>query len=169
MTDETRTSNPEDGSLTIMFGDQTYRGNYLEDLKVDESNFDEMLITQPSRYVFWSKMTAMARAMVERKKLELDRYNGQLFTFKRREGLNQGTKPTEASLKAEITQDERMKTLQDELIRVRLKYDHLTSIKEAFSQRVQMLMSYGANRRAEITNLELSVKEKEELIQQRRA
>jgi len=158
----------DDGIITIRFGSETYRGNYFEDLTIDEARINEMLRTQPSRYVFWSKMVAMAKAIVEQKKLELERYTSQLYTYLRRESERTGKKETEATLQAKIHLDPKTQQLQNELVSVRLKLDHLYAIKEAFSQRTQMLMSLAANLREEYSSTELSVYEKTRELEDRR-
>ena len=159
----------EEGVITVSFGRDVYQGNYLEDLAIDENKINEMLKTQPSRYVFWSKMVAMAKAIYEQKKLELERYTSQLYTFFRREAEAAGRRETEATLQAKIRLDQKTQQLENELVRVKLKLDHLAAIKEAFSQRTQMLMSLAANLREEFSSLELSVYEKTKELENRRS
>jgi len=60
-----------------------------------------------------------------------------------------------------IRRDPKRQELQDSPLRIKLKFEHLTAIKEAFHQRVSMLMSLGANLREEYQATDIHVLEKE--------
>lgn len=138
-----------EGDMEIRFGEQVYRGNYLDDLKVDESHINDILEKQPSRYVFWSKMAAMTRVLLDKAKQDLEKYEAQMYTFIRSDMANRGERPTEATISAKIRLDPRRQEKLAELLRAKLQYDHMATIKEAFSMRTHMLMSISANLREE--------------------
>jgi hypothetical protein len=138
-----------DGRIEIRFGTEVYRGNYVEDLGVDEGHINDALIAQPARFVFWAKLSAIARVIHEQAKLELEKYDAQLYTFKRNEKESAGEKVTERQLETMIIQDVHHQERVTAVLRAKLQYDHLDSVKEAFLQRSQMLMSVSANLRQE--------------------
>ena len=138
-----------EGDMEIRFGEQVYRGNYLDDLKVDESHINDILEKQPSRYIFWSKMAAMTRVLWDKAKQDLEKYEAQMYTFVRADMANRGERPTEAQISAKIRLDPRRQEHLAEVLRTKLQYDHLATVKEAFSMRTHMLMSISANLREE--------------------
>jgi len=150
-----------EGEIVIRFGNEVYRGNYLEDLRINEATINDMLAAQPSLFVFWAKMCALQRAILEKKKMELDRYEAQLDSYIRAEKERRGEKVTEKIVENAIKRDSRRDDLANQLLAEKLKYDQLVAIKEAFSQRASMLMSIGANLREELSETQLSVREKE--------
>lgn len=145
-----------DGRVQVRFGTEVYRGNYVEDLDVDEGHINDALIAQPARFVFWAKLAAVARVIYEQAKLELEKYDAQLYTFKRNEKETAGEKVTERQLETMVSLDVHHQDKVTAVLRAKLQYDHLDSVKEAFLQRSQMLMSVSANLRQEWeTNLSL--------------
>jgi len=150
----------DDGFIKIKLGERVYQGNYLDDLKISEADINTMLETQPSRYVFWAKMAAIAKVLVEKWKYELEKYEAQTYTFIRSQKESRGERVTEKQLQSAIVLDPRFRQLRERLLKARLQYDHLAAIKEAFAQRKDMLMSLGANLREEMDTT-LALREKE--------
>lgn len=150
----------DSGNISIKLGTDTYQGNYLKDLEIIEARLNEMLMTQPSRYVFWARMYAVQRVIHERRKFELEKYSAQLYTFIRNEREQKGEKVTEKIVEMAMLRDTKYEQMKNQLMRERLRLDHLTSIRDAFSQRKDMLMSLSANLREEFDTT-LALKEKE--------
>jgi hypothetical protein len=148
-----------EGVIEIRFGTETYRGNYLEDLAVAENSINPELMSQPARYVFWSKLSSLARILFDQAKMELDKYEAQAYTFKRQELTRDGGKVTEKQLESMTILDPRWQEKQQIVMRARLQYDHLIAIKEAFSMRSSMLVSLAANLRGEMES-SLSIKDR---------
>jgi hypothetical protein len=149
-----------EGWIEIRFGSQTYRGNYLNDLDIKEQDINDELKKQPVRYVFWARMTAFAKVVYAKWKRELDKYSGQTYSFIRREMEARGEKFSERLLDSKVLLDVKYQELSDKVLRARLQLDHLTSIKDAFQQRKDLLMSLGANLRDEWdTNLAIHEKQ----------
>lgn len=139
----------DSGEITITFGDDVYRGNYLEDLKIEGKEMNELLSKQPSLYVFWSKMAAMSRVIYDKAKIDLEKYEAQLYTYIKSDRETRGEKTTEKQLENLVKLDPRRNELYNILLRARLQYDLLNSVREAFSIRSSMLMSLAANLREE--------------------
>lgn len=149
----------DEGDITIRLGSETYRGNYLKDLALSDQKINELLMTQPERYVFWARMKALQRVIHEKRKFELSKYESQLYTFIRSEKERDGAKVTEKQVEMAMRRDTKLETMQNTVLRERLKLDHLEAIREAFSQRKDMLMSLGANLREE-WDTTLAIREK---------
>ena len=138
-----------EGEITITFGDEVYRGNYVKDLQISEFDINSCLVTQPALYVFWSKMAAIARTIYDKAKFDLEKYEAQLYSYLKSEKENRGEKVTEKQLESLVRLDPRRQELFNTMLRARLQYDHLNAIREAFSIRTNMLMSLSANLREE--------------------
>lgn len=159
---------PVEGAIEIRFGSEVYRGNYINDLAVEEGQINSVLISQPPRYVFWAKLASLSRMLFEQAKLELERYDAQLYTFIRHQKEVAEEKVTEGILSSAISLDQGHQDRNMAVLRAKLQFDHLDAIKEAFSQRSQLLMSVSANLREEWeTSLELRQRDpiKDALIQ----
>ena len=165
MEEDNGTAQPEEGKITIRLGRETYVGNYIEDLSIDEQNLNTALIEQPTRYVFWALMTARAKIILYQWKQELDRYEAQMYTYIRSAKAAEGEKFTEKLLDAEVELDEKTKELKKKVLKAQLQHDHLSAVRGAFEMRSQMLMSLGANLREE-WGTQLAIKEKT-LMEQR--
>jgi len=138
-----------EGDIIIQFGTETFRGNYLDALKIDDRNLNEALMTQPSSYVWWSLVTFKARMLWEQAKLELERHDSQMYTFVRSDKESRGEKVTEKAIETQVTLDPGHQERHTAVLRTRLQYDHLDSVRTAFEMRSQMLMSLSANMRVE--------------------
>jgi hypothetical protein len=138
------------GDIIIRTAGGTYQGNYMDDLAVDDTKINEVLKTQPSQFIFWATMAYTQKGVVKKMKLELEKYEGQLDASVRRTLVAAGEKATEATIQARIKRDERRVALSLELINEEEKMELLLSVKDAFSQRKDMIMSLGANLRAEM-------------------
>ena len=114
-----------EGKITIKLGNDAYRGNYLDDLTINETRINEMLAEQPARYVFWARMYSLQKIIVEKRKQDLEKYTGQLYTFIRHEKEEGGGKTTERQVETAMLRDSKLEELKTGLLRDRLKLDHL--------------------------------------------
>jgi len=150
----------ESGNIVIKLGTDTYRGNYLKDLEILEARLNEMLMTQPAKYVFWARMWAVQRVIHEKRKFDLEKYSAQIYTFIRNEKESAGEKVTEKIVEMAMLRDTKYEEMKNAVMRERLRLDHLTAVRDAFSQRKDCLMSLSANLREEYDST-LALKEKQ--------
>lgn len=145
-----------------------------EDLKIDSANINEAFCNQPALYAWWATVSSQAKALVERKKLEVDRQDefikktliGELDAEVRQELEMNGEKVTETKVTNSIYVHPRYKEelaelygLKEELQELQEQYVALEIAKEALNQRKDMLISLGAQLRQEGGNVDLSLKQ----------
>lgn len=139
----------KDGEIVIKLPSGVLKGNYFQDLKINPSALNSELQNQPARYAFWAMIVNLQRAFVERLKTELSEYEAQLYLYLRSQKSG-SEKMTEKVIEATIMLDTKRRKMADELLRQRLKLEHLVSILTAFQQRKDMLMTLSANLRREL-------------------
>lgn len=149
--------------------------NLAEDLSIDTMNINEAFCEQPAKFAWWATVAAQAKALVERKKSEVERLEdylkktlvGELDTDVRMTLEMNGEKVTESKVTNGIyvhprykETQERLYALKDELLELQQKFAVLDIAKESMNQRKDMLISLGAQLRLEGGNTELMMKEK---------
>ncbi len=149
-----------EGNIELRIGNQVYRGNYMDDLKVSESDINEVLKTQPERFVFWAQMEFLARMIVEKWKMELEKTEAQVYLQFREEAASHGEKVTEKTLEAKLRLSPTIDAVRQRYLQARLQYERLKAVTEAFRQRKDMIMSLAANLREEM-DTSLTLKEKQ--------
>lgn len=145
-----------------------------EDLKIDSANINEAFCNQPALYAWWATVAAQAKALADRKRLEVDRQEeylkktlmGELDAEVRQELEMNGEKITESkvlngiyvhpSYKEELAT---LYSLRDELQELQEQCTTLDTAREALNQRKDMLISLGAQLRQEGNNVDLSIKQ----------
>lgn len=146
-----------------------------KDLQIDPMNINEAFCEQPAKFAWWATVAAQAKALVERKKSEIEQTEeylkktlmGELDAEVRTTLDMNGEKVTESKVvngiyahpKYQETQ-KKVFDLREELLDLQQKYTVLDIAKEAMNQRKDMLISLGAQLRLEGTNAELVMKEK---------
>lgn len=153
-----------DGKIKILLGTEAYTGNYQEELKIDDRKINEELREQPARFVFWARMAALQRFLYEKKKDELARHTAHVANLYRSDMSKKGERVTEAMLETATRLDVRWCELNEAVHRARLKFDLLMSVRDAFLQRKDLLMSLSANMREEM-DTDLHVLKKAEMEQ----
>lgn len=148
-----------------------------EDLRIDSANINEAFCEQPAKYAWWATVAAQAKALVDRKKLEVDRKDdyirktliGELDVEVRQELEMNGEKVTETKVTNNIYCHPRYKEETDELYELKSELNtlqqNLTTLeiaKESMNQRKDMLISLGAQLRQEGSNIDLSIKQASE-------
>jgi len=148
-----------EGKIELRIGNQVYRGNYMEDLRISEGNINEVLKTQPERFAFWSQMEFLARMIAEKWKMELERTEAQVYLQFREEASLNGEKITEKTLEAKMRLSPEIDSVRQRYLQAKLQYERLRAVAEAFRQRKDMIMSLAANLREEMDS-SLSLREK---------
>lgn len=144
-----------------------------EDLKIDMDNINDAFCNQPAKFAWWATVASQAKALVDRKKLEIEKREeylkktlvGELDVVVRTELELNGEKITETKVTNSIyshdmyveTQKE-IHNLKNELLELQNNYTTLEIAKESMIQRKDMLISLGAQLRNETNNSDLYMK-----------
>lgn len=145
-----------------------------KDLAIDSANINESFCSQPALYAWWATVAAQAKALADKKKMEVDRQDeyikktlvGELDAEIRQELEMNGEKVTEGKVtnaiyvhpkyKEELTE---LYALKEELLELQGQVTTLEIAKEAMNQKKDMLISLGAQLRQEGNNVELTLKQ----------
>lgn len=144
------------------------------DLKINSTDINQDFCEQPAKFAWWATVAVQAQALVDRKKMEVDKQDdyirktlvGELDTEVRQEMEMNGEKATEIKVTNHIYIHERYKAevaklydLKDELLELQQKSTLLNVAKDAMVQRKDALISLGAQLRLEGNNsTDLSLK-----------
>lgn len=146
-----------------------------EDLAIDTMDINKAFCEQPAKYAWWATVAAQAKALVERKKSEVEKLDdylkktlvGELDSEVRMTLEMNGEKVTETKVTNGIFAHPKYKSsqkelyaLKDELLELQQRYAVLDIAKDAMNQRKDMLISLGAQLRQEGGNAEVYLKEK---------
>ena len=144
------------------------------DLKINSADINQDFCEQPAKFAWWATVAVQAQALVDRKKMEVDKQDdyirktlvGELDTEVRQEMEMNGEKATETRVTNRIYVHERYKAevaklydLKEELLELQQKSALLNVAKDAMVQRKDALISLGAQLRLEGNNsTDLSLK-----------
>ena len=143
--------------------------NLADDLEIKSTDIKSAYMEQPGKFAYWSTVALQAKFAYERKKQEVNRQEeylrktlyGELDSVVRAQMEMDGEKITETKVASNICTNEqyleeqaKLYELQDELIVLQGRYQQLDAAKEAMNQRKDMLISLGAQLRAENANTE---------------
>ena len=157
--------------------------NLAEDLAIDYVNINEAFCEQPAKFAWWATVASQAKALVDAKKVELERAEdylkktlvGELDAEVRMTLEMNGEKVTETKVTNGIyihpkykESQERYYTLKGELLELQQKMAILDIARESMNQRKDMLISLGAQLRQEGGNIDLIMKAKAKEILDRR-
>ena len=141
-----------------------------KDLQIDPMNINEAFCEQPAKFAWWATVAAQAKALVEKKKAEIEQTEeylkktlvGELDAEVRTALEMNGEKVTEGKVTNGIyahpryqETQKRVFDLRAELLDLQQKYAVLDIAKESMNQRKDMLISLGAQLRLEGNNSEL--------------
>ena len=146
-----------------------------EDLRIDPMNISADFCEQPAKYAYWATVTAQAKSLVERKRLEVEKLEdylkktlvGELDGEVRRELEMNGEKITETKVvngifvhPKYVETQEKLYSLKEELVDLQQKFAVLDIARDAMNQRKDMLISLGAQLRVEGNNADVFIKDK---------
>lgn len=132
--------------------------NIKDELMIDRDNVNEGYINQPGRYAWWGMVLEVAKANVERAKRELSVQEAEADERVRTELDMEGVKITEAIVTRRLKADKGYLKASDELAEAQKAAGILDKVLKAFDQRMEALISLGANLRKEEVNVELTMK-----------
>lgn len=172
------TMNERDTSmLTINVKTKTAENtvDLVDDLKIDSANINEAFCEQPAKFAWWATVAVQAKALVDHKKAEIERQEdylkktlvGELDAEARADLELNGEKITESKVTNGIyvhpkylEEQQKLYNLKDELLDLTSQWTTLDIAKEAMNQRKDMLISLGANMRAEGNNAEVFLRQR---------
>lgn len=149
--------------------------NLTQDLKIDPINLTDDFSSQPALFAYYASLQAKAKAQVDKCKLaiEIQKENLEKVVTSRLDAearfhlSSRGERITESKVNAYIYAHETYKKEQDTYFLLKNKYIEamaklatFDNAVEALKQRKDMLISVGAQIRAEGGNTELYMKEK---------
>jgi len=127
----------------------SYSSSLEDDIKIDPSDLDAEFVEQSRKYAWWAILSEMAKDLVSKQKYDLDILYAQLDHEKRSQALVAKVKLTEKMVENEVITDKRYQAKMKEYLESKRQYGVLQAGREAFTQRKEMLISLGANYRAE--------------------
>lgn len=153
--------------------------NLGEDLRIDPMNLSTDFCEQPAKFAYWATVAAQARALVDRARLKVDQMEenikkslmGELDAEVRQTMELDGVKITEAKVQSNIYTHpkyiaamEELQVARAELVELQEQSTMMDVAKDAMNQRKDMLISLGAQIRAEGANAEVFMREHAEKL-----
>lgn len=161
-------------NIEVVTRTSTNQIDLAEDLRINSVDINKDFCEQPAKFAYWATVAVQAQALVDRKKMEVDKQDdyirktlvGELDTEVRQEMEMNGEKATETKVTNRIYVHERYKAevaklydLKEELLELQQKSALLNVAKDAMVQRKDALISLGAQLRLEGNNsTDLSLK-----------
>lgn len=160
-------------SITLNMNGNEYANNLAEDLQIHEDNLNADFCDQPAKFAWYAVLSAKAKHEASLAKFELDKMEeyikktliGELDAEVRHNLEFEGEKITESKVEKAIYKHSKYKEQVEKLNELKLEWldkNHtavlLEFAKEAMMQRKDMLISIGANLRAQMENTDLSIR-----------
>lgn len=161
-------------NIEVVTRTSTNQIDLAEDLRINSVDINKDFCEQPAKFAYWATVAVQAQALVDRKKMEVDKQDdyirktlvGELDAEVRQEMEMNGEKATETKVTNRIYIHERYKAevtklydLKEELLELQQKSALLNVAKDAMVQRKDVLISLGAQLRLEGNNsTDLSLK-----------
>lgn len=135
-------------SFTI--GKNTYRSTVDEDLFIDQTNLADAYAFHPKKFAFYSTGYELAVNHEAKLKVELERTYARMDEIARRMLADSGKKFTETMVESVVITSEDYRFIQDAYLEAQKQTGLLRAARDAMIHRKDMLVSLGANYRAEI-------------------
>ena len=123
--------------------------NLQDDLNVNESDLNFEFCRQSKLFAKWATAAELAREYMDRQKVILERLYGQLDVETRSKFKELNFKMTEKMINVEVEGNKVYRVTQDKYLRLRAEFNRANTGKEAMQVKKEMLISLGANYRAE--------------------
>lgn len=135
---------------TYTVGKNTYRSTLSEDLTIDQANLSESYAEHARKFAFYSTAFELATNHEAKLKVKLERAYAQLDEKARDHLSSIGKKFTEAMVESVVITAPDYVAIQDEYLDAQKQTGLLRASRDAMIHRKDMLVSLGANYRAEI-------------------
>lgn len=139
----------QDDSEEEMLDIESQLGDYFGELEVSEENISEQISKQPSNFVYYARVAALAKRKMLKKDLELKRFEAQASRSIRLAALGRGEKLSVQAVEDEMRGMSEWKKLNEELIEMKANLDLAEGIKEGFFQRKSMIEEVAKSLRKE--------------------
>lgn len=148
--------------ITVRLADGSIKSfDVQEELKITKEDLNEHYIDQPGKYAWWGMLAEVAKNSMEEAKAAMEREEAEADIRVRKELDMDGKKATENLVTRMIKQDEKYIQAQQRYFEARKNYGILNMIHKAFEQRMEALISLGANLRSEKANVDLDMKKEQ--------
>lgn len=139
-----------------------------KELEIDKYSLNDEFVEQPGKYMWWAAMAETAKYQKEVAEARLDRAEAEADYQARLKLELDGQKVTETLVKHQIKLDDNYKKALEEYQQAEKVARMFDKIVKAFDQRLDALISLGANLRNEGENVEVTMlKEKAKQITKR--
>jgi len=120
-----------------------------QDIQINPADLDTEFKDQALKFIYWATLSELAKDLANRKKYELDMFYARLDHSIRQNAVVNNIKLTEKMVENTVVTNEEYQKAMKEYNEARKQAGILQVAKEAFNQRKDMLVSLGANYRAE--------------------
>ena len=135
--------------VSVSFNGITYQSSLEDDITINPTDLDAEFVEQPRKYVWWAILSEVAKDLMGQKKYQMELLYAKLDHEKRTAAMTNKVKLTEKMVENEVITDPRYQRIMSEYLSIKKDYGMLSAGRDAFTQRKEMLISLGANYRAE--------------------
>ena len=145
--------------VSISVGDEEI--DLRKELQIDLSDLSVEFAEQPSKYAYWAALEAKARhAYDDAKSVYQTVFHSNCSSIRGRE-KSLGGRATEKAIEQMALLEPSVKDAHKKMLEAKKNMDYLSVATEAFKQRLQSLISIGAQERAIASGLNLHTREPE--------
>jgi len=130
-------------------GGVEYNATLEEDIEIDPSDLDAEFVEQPRKFAWWAMVCELAKDQLARRKYDLEKLYAVVDADRRMDAVKSKVKKTERMIENEVITDKRYQQAKLDMLDAKRQHGILYAGKQAFEQRKEMLISLGANYRAE--------------------
>ena len=127
------------------------------DVQIDMDRLSDCMAEQPGLYAYYASLAAHASHELSETKSSLAMLEAEVEREIRTRYRALGEKITVKEVEASVSLDSRVQTARKKVRDCKLEYDLCKVAAEAFSQRLQAMITIGAQQRTEIKSLNVSV------------
>jgi len=144
-------------NFVVEYEDRQYEFNMFDELSVDIENINKELTEQPGKYAYWSAMYHLAKEELALKesdlKIAIAQKDGELRESWER--LFPNIKKTEDAIAKKIDTDAAIIEKTKQVIEARKKVGYMETMKSAFEERKDTLVSLTSNLRSQRDNSQM--------------
>ena len=133
-------------------------GSYIDIIKkyiaIDEHNFQDAMIKQPSTFAFFAGVTAYAKKELEKANLLFETREAELREERRDELINKGQRATDRALEAHLRCVPELQILQKGISSKSHQYNLCKNIVSSLDHQKDIIIQLAANKRAEAKLIE---------------
>lgn len=136
--------------IKIILGDEEYKFNLYEELKVDEELINEEIESQPRIYSFLSLIYDKLDYIVKLERLQLEKHGEKILdNYKGKINPNTGRAYSKEYLSGVLSKNNGYLIKSKKLIKLELQRNNIKTCLISFQQRKDLIQTLSANRRKE--------------------